>query len=398
MIDRAEILAVATDLGLSPEVVEKDYILGWLLAGIYAQPILAENWVFKGGTCLKKCYFETYRFSEDLDFTIIDAQQLIPDLLHSAFRDVSTWVYEHTGIEIPINRLRFELYMNPRGGASCQGRVYYVGPLPHPGALPRIKLDLTADELLVLPTVDRLVGHPYGDLPEGGITARCYSYEELFGEKVRALGDRARPSDLYDVINLFRLVDTRPPAATIFEVLHQKCKFKRLPLPTAEALSVRAEELAADWHHMLGHQLPTLPPFESFWRVLPDFFAWLSGEMIPHVVIPEAVTPVSASPDEEVFSPAVGALRRQGTGGSAFLESIRFAGRNRLLMDIGYQNSVRRIEPYSLRRSRAGEILVYAVEGETGELLSYRLDSIQSVRITEETFVPRYLIEFAAGG
>jgi predicted nucleotidyltransferase component of viral defense system len=66
MIDRAEILAVATDLSLSPEVVEKDYVLGWLLAGIYAQPSLAENWVFKGGTCLKKCYFETYRFSEDL--------------------------------------------------------------------------------------------------------------------------------------------------------------------------------------------------------------------------------------------------------------------------------------------------------------------------------------------
>jgi Nucleotidyl transferase AbiEii toxin, Type IV TA system len=59
MIDLAEIQAVATDLGLSPEVVEKDYVLGWLLAGIYAQPALSTSWVFKGGTCLKKCYFET---------------------------------------------------------------------------------------------------------------------------------------------------------------------------------------------------------------------------------------------------------------------------------------------------------------------------------------------------
>ncbi len=79
MIDRAEILAVATDLSLTPEVVEKDYVLGWLLAGIYAQPSLAESWVFKGGTCLKKCYFETYRFSEDLDFTLTDATQLTSD-------------------------------------------------------------------------------------------------------------------------------------------------------------------------------------------------------------------------------------------------------------------------------------------------------------------------------
>ena len=68
MIDRREILDVARDLGLQAQVVEKDYVLGWLLAGIYNQERLRPTWVFKGGTCLKKCYFETYRFSEDLGF------------------------------------------------------------------------------------------------------------------------------------------------------------------------------------------------------------------------------------------------------------------------------------------------------------------------------------------
>jgi len=38
MIDRVEIPAVATDSGLSAEIVEKDFILGWRLAGICAQP------------------------------------------------------------------------------------------------------------------------------------------------------------------------------------------------------------------------------------------------------------------------------------------------------------------------------------------------------------------------
>lgn len=76
MIDRREILESASSLGLLPNVVEKDYVLGWLLAGINAHPALADAWVFKGGTCLKKCYFETYRFSEDLDFTLRDAESL----------------------------------------------------------------------------------------------------------------------------------------------------------------------------------------------------------------------------------------------------------------------------------------------------------------------------------
>ena len=63
MIDRAEILRVANTLGLEPQIVEKDYVLGWVLHGIARDPLLSASWVFKGGTCLKKCYFETYRFA-----------------------------------------------------------------------------------------------------------------------------------------------------------------------------------------------------------------------------------------------------------------------------------------------------------------------------------------------
>ena len=37
MIDRRELLVTAANLGLLPNVVEKDYVLGWLLAG-YLQP------------------------------------------------------------------------------------------------------------------------------------------------------------------------------------------------------------------------------------------------------------------------------------------------------------------------------------------------------------------------
>jgi len=55
VIDRLEIMDLAREFGLAPNVVEKDYALGWLLAGISQQKELGSNWVFKGGTCLKKC-------------------------------------------------------------------------------------------------------------------------------------------------------------------------------------------------------------------------------------------------------------------------------------------------------------------------------------------------------
>ena len=55
--------------GLPWQVLERDYLLSWVLAGIGQVDSLRGTLVFKGGTALKKCYFGDYRFSEDLDFS-----------------------------------------------------------------------------------------------------------------------------------------------------------------------------------------------------------------------------------------------------------------------------------------------------------------------------------------
>ena len=64
------------------------------------------------------------------------------------------------------------------------------------GGLPRVKLDLTADERVVLAPVRTPIFHPYSDALADGITVLSYAYEEAFGEKVRALAERTRPRDL----------------------------------------------------------------------------------------------------------------------------------------------------------------------------------------------------------
>ena len=69
MITDAEIRRLARSERVEPRIVELDYALGWALRGIANHGRLARHLVFKGGTCLRKCYFAAYRFSEDLDFT-----------------------------------------------------------------------------------------------------------------------------------------------------------------------------------------------------------------------------------------------------------------------------------------------------------------------------------------
>lgn len=398
MIDRAEILRLANEFGLEARIVEKDYVLGWVLAGISRDPVMSETWVFKGGTCLKKCFFETYRFSEDLDFTVTDAAQLDAGFLETKFQEISDWLYETAGLELPADQRRFDVYDNRRGGRCCEARIGYRGPIaPRGGDLPRIKLDLTADELLVLPTVIRPVSHVYSDAPAEGITARCYAFEELFGEKIRALGERSRPRDLYDVINLFRHGDFREAGNAIRDVVQRKCTFKNVPFPSFAALAVFRDELFAEWGNMLGHQLPALPPAESFWEALPEFFNWLLGTRMPAVIAPYPL----AAGDQVLRMPA-GAFRMPGQS-TPFIEVIRFAAANHLCVDLDYMDEqgrlgTRTIEPYSLRRTQEGNILLHAVRSQDQQHRSYRVDRIRGARVTQRTFTPRYAVELMPSG
>lgn len=395
VIDKREILEAASALGLLPSVVEKDYVLGWILAGIHAHPVLSESWVFKGGTCLKKCYFETYRFSEDLDFTLRDESQLDAEFLKNTLTEVLAWVVDQSGLAMPADQLAFDLYANPRGRLNCQGKIGYRGPISPTtasGGWPKIKLDLTADEQLVLPAARREVFHPYSDRLESGLWANCYAYEEAFGEKLRALAERTRPRDLYDVVNLYRHSDSRPTAAVLRNVLEQKCAYKGIPLPTVASLEPNRGDLEAMWQDMLGHQLPVLPPVADFWAALPEIFAWINSQAEAPQRVPIEPGSNGVALRARVLPMGI-PVRSRST-----LEIIRFAAANHLCVDLTYDRSVRRIEPYSLRQTADGNFVLHAVRSDSGEHRSYRVDRMQGASVTSQAFSPRYLVELTPSG
>ena len=112
MISNREVANAANEWGLRHDVVEKDYVLGWLLAGIAEHPA-TKGWAFKGGTCLRKCWFETYRFSEDLDFTVED--DLDPGLLATVFQEIGQSLYDRTGLALQVEEASFRQRQNRRG-------------------------------------------------------------------------------------------------------------------------------------------------------------------------------------------------------------------------------------------------------------------------------------------
>jgi hypothetical protein len=207
------------------------------------------------------------------------------------------------------------------------------------------------------------------------------------------MGERGRPRDLYDIVNLYWRGDLRPHGPLIREALVEKCRTKGVPVPTLAVLDGAATRanLETEWENMLGHQLPALPPFESFWGEMAGLFAWLEGTGggdLPAAMAAEGDEDASWSPPATAWTWGMGVA----------LEPIRFAASNHLCVDLGYHGSRRVIEPYSLRRTRAGQLLLHALHASDGQHRTYRVDRIESVQVTTRPFRPVYLIEFAASG
>lgn len=391
MIAVAEVRALRAEWSLRDDIIEKDYALGWLLAAIAADDDLSSTWVFKGGTSLRKCYYETYRFSEDLDFTVIDGGPEAPEALVPIFERVGAWLANEAGIDLVLDERSFVRRVNRRGNPTTQGRIAFRGP-SRPPQLPKIRLDLTSDEVLVDRPVVRQIFHAYSDAPLPVRGVLSYSATELLAEKLRALAERCRPRDLYDVIHVYRHPDLIGHAGAVLAVLDQKCAHAGIAVPDADAIrsSPFRDELEQEWHNMLAHQLPHLPPFNQFWDGLDDVFVWLHGAR-PTPALPRAelgdLDPAWMPPK------AIASWRRGGQ-----LELIRFAGANRLTVEVDYRaergrQGPRTVEPYAIRRSNDGNLLLFVVN-DRGQLRSYRVDRIAGARVVDRPFRPRYRVEF----
>lgn len=273
MISDAEVRRVAGRARVQPSVIDLDYVLGWALWGLGSHSYLRPRLVFKGGTCLHKCYFPDYRFSEDLDFTAVESTDWRE--LEGACRDALERVTTDTGIDFNAENPRIEMLKDFHGRESVQMRIYYRGP-HRSGASPRaIRLDVSGAETIVFDPVPRPITHPYSDSAEMGETIwSCYSLEEMMTEKIRAvIGQRryAISRDLYDIQALLKrgIDETRVRCVLPAKLLAKNLSFD----VDADHMLSRKAEFRADWDRNLISLLPPdeTPDFEEAWETATGF-------------------------------------------------------------------------------------------------------------------------------
>lgn len=125
MIPEATVKSLARNQGVDPAVIDRDHALGVVLWALSSH-IREQGWIFKGGTCLRKCYFGDYRFSEDLDFTVtgkLDVEGARTAITASVPAAASQ------GVRLLPDEARVEVIDDEYGRESIEIKVPYRGAL-----------------------------------------------------------------------------------------------------------------------------------------------------------------------------------------------------------------------------------------------------------------------------
>jgi predicted nucleotidyltransferase component of viral defense system len=282
MIPEAEIRRLAAVSLVDPMVLDLDYSLGWFLAGCASIPDISNRLVFKGGTCLRKCYFDGYRFSEDLDFTAIAF--IKPDLLRIWVEQVGNWSAERNGPNFAIQPILVETVEDEYGKESFQIRVYYRGPLVWGGSPRVIRVDVTRDETLIQPPLNRLLIHSYSDQGSlGSPTVRCYSLGEILVEKLRAITGQRRFAISRDLYDIYHLVQAGVSLDDVVLLVPKKFAARGMDIramDTAQFLS-RKPEFERDWQNRLSYLVSgkNAVSFDDAWQTSVSLMNYLATKM-----------------------------------------------------------------------------------------------------------------------
>lgn len=244
------------------DVIERDYVLAWLLTQIPTNSLLSQALAFKGGTALRRMHFGEYRFSEDLDFTLTKEVSL--EDLFKAFKEVFEVLLRVSGIRVMLDENDVT-----RHARNDTFYFNYQGPLP---AAKRVKVDVTRGETIVFPLEEKRVlrtYEEYTDLPADGPPLQVYALHEIVVEKTLAVTDGARrePRDLYDLWFILRERHLEHPEEVITG-LNRKLASREGR--ASDVLVTRLERVEAvlrkGWETRLGVQVDMLPGFEDCFR------------------------------------------------------------------------------------------------------------------------------------
>lgn len=378
MIYKNEIDEKAKEFEIHPSNVERDYVFGWILHGIFTVSDLKDTIFLKGGNALRKGYFENTRFSKDLDLGI--PGDIDQDILLSEINKVCDFIQEKAQVifDKDLNQVKekfTDTNMPLPDLKVYEVRVHFQDFYGKKSSTTlKITLDLTRFDKVIAPIETVKLIHPYSDSKAIACDIRCMKLEEIIATKVKCLLQRQHTADLFDYTYSIKLLGGTLNKEEVVRMLLQKTIFEENP-------------------HVLKNILKniSLAYFREYWSKT------IICTKQSLVEVEEAIGLFLADLDN-LFS----IFTDTGYSDFAFFEAnlrtpIMEAGRSQTLLKIRYKDSDRLVEPYALKyqERRDGQkreyLYVYNVSGGDNPpgIRQFVAENVQSIENTDQKFTPR---------
>ena len=286
MISKNEINNLAKELNVRTATIDKDWVLGHFIDAIYTIPECRDNLIFKGGTCLKKCRFPDYRFSEDLDFTARNENFLFEMKM---LKKIVELVTQRTEMLLHIESLEY-LKSNNQITGFC-AKIKFWGADHSKNQLPpepkrwqtSIKIEIILYEKMIFTPEIANVIHNYSDkLTENAQNIPIYNISEVLSEKIRALIQRSytAPRDYFDIWYLSKHIENIDWQEVV-SGFYKKIEYKNLQFSSIEQFinDDNDKPLKSSWKNSLEHQIENgkLPEYETVRDELKVLFGNIFG-------------------------------------------------------------------------------------------------------------------------
>lgn len=285
MILQKEIREKSIEWGIPPDIVDKDWVLSHVLKGIFNTPDFGEHLVFKGGTSLRKCYFDDYRFSEDLDFTSLKESFEINE---STLLELSEIVFQNSGVRLVIQKIKPQIFKDKIVGYEV--KIKYWGanhsknqpPSPPEKWVTNIKIDANWYEEIIFPVEHKRIIHSFSDKSHfENFFIPVYSIEEIISEKMRAFLQR-KYSAARDYFDIWKIIQRTNELDwnVIHPAFSRKCAFKNIEFNDYKDFFSTDiyRRLEIQWDKSLKHQLPfdQYISLDNVYKDLQDYFIHIS--------------------------------------------------------------------------------------------------------------------------
>jgi predicted nucleotidyltransferase component of viral defense system len=205
--------------------IEQDLIISRILVEIFKDEFLRDQLLFRGGTALYKLFFKSpLRYSEDLDFVQKDSGPIKP-IVKAIQRQLNTWL----GISRTDSR---------KDGF----RIYYrFQSESDPEQTAKIKVEINTREHFTVFGEEHIDYKVNSRWYQGSAEIPSYHIDELAGTKLRALYQRKKGRDLFDLHELIKRKMVNPKR--VIEAFYAYIEHQNLSVSQKEFIRNLEEKL-----------------------------------------------------------------------------------------------------------------------------------------------------------